>query len=161
MSGDGGRRLFYPGIFDMASQVQEFYEKRTRVQMGAEGPHGNTCQGSFESFAMNIACSCDWSWNRCGPYCHSQTIQQLHQDYVAGKLLGWQCILRPLIVETEGVMKEPGSLQCCFRRVIKPDLLFGSTKSASLPNRSSISLRLTSRSQEHSQSSSVWTLCRS
>ncbi|CAE7451952.1 unnamed protein product [Symbiodinium natans] len=37
MSGDGGKKLFYPGIFDMASQVQEFYVRRTRAQTDAAG----------------------------------------------------------------------------------------------------------------------------
>lgn len=35
--GNGGWRLFYPGIFDMASQVQEFYDRRTRGQVDAKG----------------------------------------------------------------------------------------------------------------------------
>ncbi|CAE7255062.1 unnamed protein product [Symbiodinium pilosum] len=33
----GGKKLFYPGIFDMSSQVQEFYSKRAQEQTDFQG----------------------------------------------------------------------------------------------------------------------------
>ncbi|CAE7783967.1 unnamed protein product [Symbiodinium sp. CCMP2456] len=48
-SGDGGRRLFYPGIFDMASQVQEFYDRRTRGQVDAKGVDATARLRSFNN----------------------------------------------------------------------------------------------------------------
>ncbi|CAE7198013.1 ABD1 [Symbiodinium necroappetens] len=48
-SGNGGRRLFYPGIFDMASQVQEFYDRRTRGQVDAKGVDATARLRSFNN----------------------------------------------------------------------------------------------------------------
>eukprot|EP00439_Symbiodinium_sp_Y106_P040326 s4497_g4.t3 len=53
-SGDGGRRLFYPGIFDMASQVQEFYDRRTRGQLDAKGVDATARLRSFNNCVKTL-----------------------------------------------------------------------------------------------------------
>ena len=72
--GDGVKRLYYPGVFDGAVRVQEYYGKRARYQHAAD--EGTFCQKSYMPL--------EWTQQPNG----DQMIYGIHLGQVVHEILG-------------------------------------------------------------------------